>query len=119
MGGTGNERCLHCGMCCTHPDPYMKAMKELTLDDLKKLAPQERVRFVLSPSGGRVALRANFWRYCSVCACLTGAPGKQGSAGCAIYGRRPLSCRQFEVGGKMCTYLRGLGPPGQRKKIDE
>ena len=94
MGSTGKGGgCLHCGMCCTHPDPHMRAVVEITQDDLVRMAPQERARYVISPAGGRLALKSNFWRYCSVCACLTGAPGKQGSAGCAIYGRRPMRCR--------------------------
>jgi hypothetical protein len=117
MGSTRTgSGCLHCGMCCTHPDPYAKVMKELTAEDLQRLAPQERVQYVAASTWGRLALKANFWRYFAVCACLTGTPGKQGGAGCAIYGRRPLSCKQIEPGGKLCTYLRGLGPPGPRRR---
>lgn len=120
--------CRSCGLCCVAPYDQ-EAFADLEADDFKRLSRSWVRRNVLFAApfdllvqaleGARSVQAAVKTRWkkvkagplqgCQVCACvsLRGSPGNQVS--CAIYDRRPRTCREsVNPGDRTCLQIRSM-----------
>jgi uncharacterized protein len=96
--------CQQCGACCTNQefDPAIGYVY-LTKDEAKQM---RRLGLTVVRSGGSSFLGTRDREGASnpSCVALRGRVG--GPCRCAIYGSRPVNCRQFEIGGSSCKAAR-------------
>lgn len=108
--------CVRCGACCI-ADNEDEDYVHLYDEDVERLTERERRLLVVKPrerSGGDwivfQAIRTSYDRRGNCrCKALRGTIGRKVS--CSIYERRPLACRRFEVGNRVCLIAREENRP--------